>query len=111
MDIGAYGILFIFGAFILLMILNPKLSCFGRRIKSPLYPLLRKRHQAARKPPQTEDYGFVLGSKGAAVQRPRPSIPAGKKVRTEDYGFKLQTPEKENPSPETPGGPEKKGSD
>ncbi|HPW17278.1 MAG TPA: hypothetical protein PLP83_02730 [Candidatus Aminicenantes bacterium] len=57
------GFLIIFAAFILLLILNPNLSCFGRRIKSPLYPLLRKKRLKARadeekKPPRTEDYGF-----------------------------------------------------
>jgi hypothetical protein len=82
MNIGAYGILIIFGAFVLLMILNPKLSCFGKRIKSPLYPLLRKRTLAARKPPPTED-----------------------------YGFNLQSPEKDIPSPETAGRPDTEGRD
>lgn len=57
------GILVIFGAFVLLLILNPNMSCFGRRIKSPFYPLLRKKRLKARaeerkKPPKTEDYGF-----------------------------------------------------
>ncbi len=33
----------IFGLFILLLALNPKLSCFGKRIASPFYPLARKR--------------------------------------------------------------------
>lgn len=57
------GFLVIFAAFILLLILNPNMSCFGRRIKSPFYPLLRKKRLKARaedqkKPPATEDYGF-----------------------------------------------------
>jgi hypothetical protein len=60
MNIGAYGILVIFGALVLLMILNPNLSCFGKRLKSPLYPLLRKRARAARKQVPTEEYGFNL---------------------------------------------------
>jgi hypothetical protein len=39
------------------------MSCFGRRVKSPFYPLLRKkrlkdRAEEAKKPPKTEDYGF-----------------------------------------------------
>lgn len=56
-------ILIIFAAFIVLLILNPNMSCFGRRVKSPFYPLLRKKRlkdQAAeaKKPPKTEDYGF-----------------------------------------------------
>lgn len=55
------AILVIFAAFILLLILNPNMSCFGRRIKSPFYPLFRKRkmrEEAQKKPPKTEDYGF-----------------------------------------------------
>lgn len=57
------GVLIIFAAFVLLLILNPNMSCFGRRIKSPFYPLLRKRRLKARseedqQPPKTEDYGF-----------------------------------------------------
>jgi hypothetical protein len=55
------AILIIFAAFILLLILNPNMSCFGRRIKSPFYPLFRKKklnEEAKKKPPKTEDYGF-----------------------------------------------------
>lgn len=56
------AILVIFAAFVLLLILNPNMSCFGRRIKSPFYPLFRKRKQnkeeAGKKPSKTEDYGF-----------------------------------------------------
>jgi len=62
MNFGMYGILIISGAFVLLMILNPNLSCFGKRLKSPLYPLLRKRTPAKRRPVVTEDYGFDLGN-------------------------------------------------
>ena len=39
MSFGAYGLLVIFGLFILLLAVNPKLSCFGKRIASPFYPL------------------------------------------------------------------------
>jgi len=57
------GFLIIFAAFVLLLILNPNMSCFGRRIRSPFYPLLRKKRLKAqaeegKKPPKTEDYGF-----------------------------------------------------
>lgn len=54
------AILIIFAAFVLLLIINPNMSCFGRRIKSPFYPLFRKRKMkdGAKKPPKTEDYGF-----------------------------------------------------
>ncbi len=90
MNLGAYGILIIFGAFVLLMILNPNLSCFGRKLQSPLYPLLRKRSRAKRRQPPTEDYGFDLGGDGASSEhRPQPHAPASKKPPTEDYGFNL----------------------
>ncbi len=55
------AILVIFAAFVLLLILNPNMSCFGRRIKSPFYPLFRKRkleEEAKKTSPKTEDYGF-----------------------------------------------------
>jgi hypothetical protein len=55
------AILIIFAAFVLLLILNPNMSCFGRRIKSPFYPLFRKKRlidEAKKTPPKTEDYGF-----------------------------------------------------
>jgi hypothetical protein len=63
MSWGTTAILIIFAAFVLLLILNPNMSCFGRRIKSPFYPLLRKKRLKAqseekKKPPKTEDYGF-----------------------------------------------------
>ena len=55
------AILIVFAAFLLLLILNPNMSCFGRRVKSPFYPLFRKKKlkdEAKKKPPKTEDYGF-----------------------------------------------------
>jgi len=68
MSWGTYAILVVFGLFILLLILNPNMSCFGKRIRSPFYPILRKKRlknkagtgageKAAQK---TEDYGFRL---------------------------------------------------
>lgn len=90
MNIGAYGILILFGAFVLLMILNPNLSCFGKRLKSPLYPLLRKRGRPSHRQPPTEDYGFDLGGdKKATASRPQTQPTLGKKLPTEDYGFNL----------------------
>jgi hypothetical protein len=90
MNIGTYGILIIFGAFVLLLILNPNLSCFGKRLKSPLYPLLRKRTVQKRKPLVTDDYGFNLG--GDKSQRKNTAQPQGtprKKAPAEDFGFDL----------------------
>lgn len=55
------AILLVFAAFILLLIFNPNMSCFGRRIKSPFYPLFRKKRlkeEGKKTPPKTEDYGF-----------------------------------------------------
>jgi hypothetical protein len=52
-----YAIMIVFGLFVLLMIVEPRLSCFGRKISSPLYPILRKKKQ---KRLQTEDYDFHL---------------------------------------------------
>jgi hypothetical protein len=76
MSFGAYGLLIIVGFFILLLVLNPKLSCFGKRIKSPFYPLTRKRH-LKKKAGETEKAGGEEGEKNA----PR--------KKTEDYGFRL----------------------
>lgn len=65
---STYAILIVFAAFVLLLILNPNMSCFGRRLRSPFYPILRKKRlpgkagkaageKAAKK---TDDYGFHL---------------------------------------------------
>ena len=55
------AILIVFADFVILLILNPNMSCFGRRVKSPFYPLFRKKKlkdEAKKRPPKTEDYGF-----------------------------------------------------
>jgi hypothetical protein len=92
MNWGVTGLLILFGAFVLLLIINPNLSCFGKRLKSPFYPLYRKKKSAeeekARRAKQikTTDYGFKLGEDKAPPPR-QPSAEAKKKA--EDYGFKL----------------------
>jgi hypothetical protein len=112
LNFGAYGILIVFGAFVLLLILNPNLSCFGKRIKSPLYPLLRRRRPSARKRPQTEDYKFDLGGRKAPSSRtPAKRTPGNKKIVTEDYGFHLQEKETDGPSPAASGGSHEGGKD
>lgn len=70
MSWSTYAILIVFAAFVLLLILNPNLSCFGKRITSPFYPLLRKKR--------------LKGKSGAAT-----GAGAGEKAaqKTEDYGF------------------------
>ena len=60
MSWSIYAILIVFAAFILLLILNPNLSCFGKKLKSPFYPLLRKK----KKKLKTDDYGFSLVDEG-----------------------------------------------
>lgn len=106
---GYYGILIIFVAFFLLLVLSPNLSCFGKKLRSPFYPLLRRKKIT--KKIRTEDYGFslldakdrkkVIGKKSEmAVQKKIPSLVKGaegdapmerkKKLKTEDYGFSLE---------------------
>lgn len=52
-----YGIIIIFGAFLLLLLINPRLSCFGKRVISPVYPLV---HRKKLKAMRAEDYGLSL---------------------------------------------------
>jgi hypothetical protein len=98
MNIGLVGILVIFGAFIVLLAFNPRLSCFGRKIASPFYPLFRRKKMARdqallrkqrQKQLKTEDYGFHLDDEGEAP-RPEVSTKAGKKAqKAEDDSLKL----------------------
>jgi len=91
MNWGVTGILVIFGAFILLLIFNPNLSCFGKRLKSPFYPLWRRKKIAAErkalraKQIKADDYGFKLSDDGAPPP-PAPQAPERKKV--DDRGSK-----------------------
>ena len=95
MKFGLYGFLIIFGAFILLLTINPNLSCFGKRLKSPFYPVLRRKRmargqdlnrQARLKQIKTDDYGFKLVDD---ADKPVVSGPSQAKEKAEDYGFKL----------------------
>jgi hypothetical protein len=94
MNIGVYGVLIIFGVFILLLVRNPNMSCFGKKLKSPFYPILRRKRiqreaeeirQVRRGKIQTADYGFRLEEPGTAV----PGVSPAAKKKAEDYGFKL----------------------
>jgi len=108
MKLGYYGILIIFVAFFLLLVLSPNLSCFGKRLKSPFYPLFRRKKKV--KEIKTEDYGFSLVDEGERrkvegkrqmVDSQRPdsspdkdeegeaSEKRKKKIKTHDYGFSL----------------------
>ncbi len=96
MTLAMYGILVILILFIVLMVFNPSLSCFGRKLKSPLYPVLRKKKRNQKKM-KTVDYGFDLGSsqknraQGASTQKhAQHGSPATRKNRVpQDYGFDL----------------------
>ncbi len=83
MSWGVYGILIVFGALVLLMILNPNLSCFGRRIKSPFYPLLRKRRRRKSAAERGSQPGDGPADKARAEGR------RGAADKAEDYGFRL----------------------
>jgi hypothetical protein len=85
MTLALYGILAVLALFIVLMVFNPNLSCFGRRLRSPIYPMLRRKKQ---KRMQTIDYGFSLGEpskKANSEGKQRLKHEAG----PEDYGFSL----------------------
>lgn len=93
MKFEVYGFLVLFGVFIVLLLINPNLSCFGKRLKSPFYPLLRRQRrqreqvrlrQDRQKQLKTEDYGFKLADEESKTG---PSAQA--KAKAEDYGFKL----------------------
>jgi hypothetical protein len=95
MKFGLYGFLIIFGAFVLLLVFNPNMSCFGKKLKSPFYPILRRKRlareqelgrQARLKQIKTDDYGFKLDNESG---QPSASVSAKAKEKAEDYGFKL----------------------
>jgi hypothetical protein len=100
-----YGIIIIFALFVLALIFNPTLSCFGKKLKSPLYPLLRRRKRKLK----TDDYGFSLGGRKAKekteekirelgikdyglsrIGKAQHSAPGKKRIlKTDDYSFSL----------------------
>jgi len=112
MKLGYYGILIIFVAFFLLLVLNPNLSCFGKRLKSPFYPFFRRKKRV--KEIKTEDYGFALVDEGERrkIEEKRQKMDSQrrdsspdkaeeetgpkkrkKKLKTLDYGFSLDDDE------------------
>jgi hypothetical protein len=103
MNWATYGVIIIFGAFIILMILNPNLSCFGRKITSPLYPVLRHKKKSQKRM-KTQDYGFKLSVDGEKSVYHGQRIGEDeelflsqfkdKKYKTKDYGFKLTDTDK-----------------
>jgi hypothetical protein len=95
MNIGAYGILVIFAIFIILIVKNPRLSCFGKKLKSPLYPLFRRkkmeedrkrRQQDLLRKIRTDDYGFQLEDSSGLKN---PEISPQASPQAEDRGHKL----------------------
>jgi hypothetical protein len=96
MSWGAYAILIIFGAFVLLLVINPNLSCFGKRLRSPFYPLRRKRElkKGLREDLKKKmtDYKFDLGAgPSRTADAPEKAGPGQKPSdkKTNDYGFRL----------------------
>lgn len=96
MKLSLYGIAVIFALLIILIVFNPNLSCFGRKLKSPFYPLLRKKKRRQKKS-QPTDYGFDLGGTGkkrtqqALLKKSGLERISNKKVNKlpDDYGFDL----------------------
>ena len=100
-----YGIIIIFALFVLALIFNPTLTCFGKKLKSPFYPLLRKKKRKLK----TDDYGFSLGGKKSKEKTKQRIQKLGiknygstrtgdaqhlpqerkRKLKTDDYGFSL----------------------
>ena len=109
MSWSIYVIVIFFAAFIVVLILNPSLSCFGKKLRSPFYPLLRRK----KKKLKTEDYGFSLvneedkqkvdsvkqrittkGQDFSRVKNVKKEISSKKKkLKTQDYGFSLEDEE------------------
>jgi hypothetical protein len=85
MKLALYGILVILALFIVLMVFNPNLSCFGRKLRSPFYPVLRKK-KLKQKKREAMDYGFNLGGPG---EKRGKILGTGSNTVTEDYGFDL----------------------
>jgi hypothetical protein len=86
MSWGLYALLIAFGLFILLLILNPRISCFGKYIRSPFYPLLRKKPK--KEQVKVEDYGFHLVEGETKELKREPDKKEKTAKKAEDYGFK-----------------------
>ncbi|MHB8053974.1 MAG: hypothetical protein ACYDH3_01795 [Candidatus Aminicenantales bacterium] len=98
MNIGVIGILVVFAVFIVLIAKNPRLSCFGRKIASPFYPLFRRNRMKEEKRRQyqehlrnvkTDDYGFKLDDSARNSPSPISEEAREKAQSAEDYGLKL----------------------
>ncbi|MCD6516736.1 MAG: hypothetical protein J7L72_04855 [Candidatus Aminicenantes bacterium] len=110
MNVFFVGAVIIFVLFLVILIANPKISCFGKKIKSPFYPLLRKKKKALRsKKKKIEDYGFSLvdeeSRRSARITElePRKSRRPQKSIKIDDYGFSLSDDTKKESTKETKG--------
>ena len=95
MNIGVIGILVVFAVFIVLIATNPRLSCFGRKITSPFYPLFRRKrmeeeqrrlYKERLRNVKTEDYGFKLDDSAGNPSPPFPKKPGKKPNRPKITG-------------------------
>ncbi|MFW6139993.1 MAG: hypothetical protein ACOC5S_01385 [Acidobacteriota bacterium] len=102
MNIYILGAIIIFGVFVVILIFNPNISCFGRKVKSPFYPLIRKKRKKAseEKKKKIDDYGFSLVDEKSR-RRPRIDHVEPKKrrkdkkdLKIDDYGFTLSNDKK-----------------
>jgi len=84
MNLGLYGILILLGLFIILLVFNPNISCFGKKVKSTFYPLFRRK---TRRKVKTEDYGFTLGR--GKERTPGTDKAPKQRIPIDDYGFDL----------------------
>ena len=98
MNIGVIGILVVFGVFLVLLATNPRLSCFGRKLASPFYPIFRRKRMEEEKrrvyrehlkDVKTADYGFKLEEPAGAEHPPIPDEAQKKAKSAEEYGLKL----------------------
>jgi hypothetical protein len=110
MNIYVLGVIIIFGVFVIILVVNPNLSCFGKKIKSPFYPLIRKRKKKSSKKKKIDDYGFSLVDEES---RKRPRVTSiepresrkrlKKEPKIDDYGFSLSDDKKKREPEEEKG--------
>ncbi|MBD3413310.1 MAG: hypothetical protein GF421_02635 [Candidatus Aminicenantes bacterium] len=104
MNIFLIGVLIIFGLFVVILITNPRLSCFGKKIKSPFYPLFRRKRKKGSddREKKIDDYGFSLVKEEERIRprvthlESRKNQSAKKNVKVNDYGFSLSDKKKES---------------
>ncbi len=95
MNFGLYGIIIIFALFFIILMVNPKISCFGKKIKSPFYPLLRKKKKK-KKETKTQDYGFKLVDGEVKQHSKKKKHPKANLEKVEDYGLNLNDDNEKN---------------